>query len=457
MESSQDSAEDGSDLPLIALDLPSRSVFARCDPPWVGIRYKITVERGGPPLQWLQGLANRFLFLDFVVFHRDGTLRRPGDTESIFAKQQVDLRWTWSDELRCLHVNFSMNGHRLAWRWDELQPEFENRFVPRLKGTGHAGKLTFQYTLSVTGDVVARGRSSFGAESVELSQSFGRSLSAGNTGLESFISVSSMTPHHLSDETFYSLQGDEQELKSQNSRPLLQRPSSCLEEPEAPPRLRRARTNANRVTQYRWLEPLLESIVDEEKISGSNPTPLFVVAGSCPNRFSGMQAVLYCLGGSDIDFWFVKPKRDDGGTIEPETLRRHEKGPHKNTAEKSYKLYAPLAQKFCCGETDGDFTFGVDGDHVFIQEASRDASERMRVYLVWQELWSGPLARKPFIEGKLCYVRGECGSTGPSRFRSRQYRIQDGRVWIAPSEDEEVEADLFPDDGFQEMYDMLGM
>mmetsp|Transcript_15744 Transcript_15744/g.42927 ORF Transcript_15744/g.42927 Transcript_15744/m.42927 type:complete len:456 (-) Transcript_15744:321-1688(-) len=455
MESLQASAEDGSDLPLIALDLPSRSVFARCDPPWVGVRYKITVERGGPPLQWLQGLTKRLFFLDYVVFHRDGTLRRSSPSMRVF--WPIETRWRWIDASNCVYVDFTYKGHRLSWRWDELQPDPEHRFVPLWRGTGHAGKFTFKYTLSVTGDVAERGPSSFKTESVELSRSFGRSLSAGNTGLESFRSVSSMTPHHLPDETFYSLYADEQELKSRDSRPLLQMPPSCREEPEAPPRLRRARTNANRVTQYRWLEPLLESIVDGEKISSSNPTPLFVVAGSCPNRFSGMQAVLYCQGGSDIDFWFVKPKRHDGGTIEPETLRRHEKGPHKNTAEKSYKLYAPLAQKFSCGETDGDFTFGVDGDHVFIQEASRDASERMRVYLVWQELWSGPLARNPFIEGKLCYVRGDCGSTDPSQFRSRQYRIQDGRVWIAPSEDEEVEADLFPDDGFQEMYDMLGM
>ena len=67
--------------------------------------------------------------------------------------------------------------------------------------------------------------------------------------------------------------------------------------------------------------PLLESITSnavppvEDLASQVSGTPLFVVAGACPNSFCGMQAVLYSLmlrtPASEIDFWWIKPTKAD--------------------------------------------------------------------------------------------------------------------------------------------------
>merc|ERR1712183_105815 len=114
-------------------------------------------------------------------------------------------------------------------------------------------------------------------------------------------------------------------------------------------------------------------------------TPLFVVAGSCPNRFCGMQAILYCQVDSDIHCWWVKPTAHDPTKLELNTLNKHHNGPYKNVAEKSQKLYAPLAERFQ-GSTDGDFKFLVDrSGRAVIEETCGNDKRVMFVYLIWQE------------------------------------------------------------------------
>lgn len=249
-----------------------------------------------------------------------------------------------------------------------------------------------------------------------------------------------------------------------------------------PPKPKQRARNANRVSSYRWLASVLEAIVDGTCIGGvvdsetqEAGTPLFVVAGGCPNGMCGMQAVLYVwLQRGAVDFWWIKPEKNSATELERETMNKNAKGPHKNTAERSARLYQPLADKFL-GQEEGDFRFKVDasGRACIVEVGTEDSPTRteLLLYMVWQEDWSGAMARQKYIEGKLCYKKvsvepgggddADASSTprGLKRtvspgFFTRQYRIQNDRIWIAPGEDEEAVPSLLPPDSFQEMYVM---
>lgn len=188
--------------------------------------------------------------------------------------------------------------------------------------------------------------------------------------------------------------------------------------------------------------------------TGEKGTPLFVMAGACPNAICGMQALMYCQLPSFIDFWWVKPDKKSGQCLERETLNRHSKGIFKNSSERGRKKFLHLAEKFSHGVLDGEFTFGVDShSRAFIDVQTGDHMTRMLVYLIWQEAWSMAAWGPKFIEGKICYQR-----TTPEEFSAslslfaRQYRIVDGRVYIDAHE-EEIPA-LLPPEPFQEMHDM---
>lgn len=194
-------------------------------------------------------------------------------------------------------------------------------------------------------------------------------------------------------------------------------------------------------------------------------TPIFLVAGACPNKFCSMQAVVFCELQGTVDFWWVKPQAENRGLLEWSTLNLNHHGPFKNVAGRSRAVYQSLADKFKAGGADGDFVFGVDDTgRAFIEEARPGPSEgagrrgRMLLYFVWQESWSSMTARKKFIQGKLCYQKEnlEAGSRTlvAKRFFARQYKILGGQLTIATSEEEEEVFSLLPPDSFQEMYDM---
>jgi len=191
-------------------------------------------------------------------------------------------------------------------------------------------------------------------------------------------------------------------------------------------------------------------------------TPLFIVAGTCPNGFCGMQAVLFSQVHDQVDFWWIKPQNNDPARLEDNTLRLHSKGPFKNGPGKARSLYAPLAEKFSVGH-DGDFIFGVDSiGRAFIEEGAGDGGGRMRmlIYLIWQESWSSALAYKKFIRGKICYQKGMPDKPGPKEGKAahlfaRQYEIRDGQITIATRSEEESVASLLPPDSFQEMFPNL--
>ncbi|CAE7779720.1 unnamed protein product [Symbiodinium pilosum] len=225
--------------------------------------------------------------------------------------------------------------------------------------------------------------------------------------------------------------------------------------------------NKNRISHFHWLEEILSMIV-ENKCKGVSTciesrrrgTPLFVVAGVCPNSLCGMQAVMYCKFDKDLDFWWVKPKAEKPSQLERNTLDLHKEGKYRNASGKSRALYLPLAEKFA-GSKEGSFEFGVDElGRAFIDETTATGRCRMLLYLVWQENWSSFFAYNKFIEGKLIYQRGkpwECPesqakSTAP--FFARQYRLEGGGLSIAGVETEETVLSLLPPDVCQEMFSM---
>mmetsp|Transcript_21109 Transcript_21109/g.48891 ORF Transcript_21109/g.48891 Transcript_21109/m.48891 type:complete len:404 (-) Transcript_21109:503-1714(-) len=249
--------------------------------------------------------------------------------------------------------------------------------------------------------------------------------------------------------------------------------------------------NSNRVSHFRWCSTLLQSIATSSSAafagSGRDSSPLFVVAGACPNRYCGipMQAVLFSHvktpeserdGGFDVDFWWIKPSRTNPEIVEPGTLSLHAAGSFRNVpGGSSRSIYAPLAEKFKGDEDEdddgsgGDFRFGVDQQgRAYIEEEEFDGRRsRMLIYLVWQEAWSSAMSRNKFIRGKICYQKSElrqlsdpaCSDSHRSwtpalpGFFSREYefRSSGGLLSIAPKCEEEEWATIMPPDSFQEM------
>lgn len=269
--------------------------------------------------------------------------------------------------------------------------------------------------------------------------------------LEALDTPAELSEGQWSDDSFVSAASFAVALRLPSSRIRMSLPKA----PQDIPRLKS--TNANKLSQFQWLRGLLTDIVEGraantcyDNVKNCGASPLFVVAGTCPNSFCGMQAVQYCqldIGG--LDFWWIKPQADNPAALERATLSLHETGPHKNAAGKARAVYQPLADKFKAG-LDGDFSFGVDGNgRAYIDDSgSSVASVRMYIYLVWQETWSSMMARKKFIKGKMLYQK----SPGAQKFHSRQYIIQDGQLSIGTFEEEVSQ--LLPGDQFQDMYVM---
>ena len=73
--------------------------------------------------------------------------------------------------------------------------------------------------------------------------------------------------------------------------------------------------------------------------------------------FSALVSVAASSGGAaalTVDFWWIKPQASNPGALEPLTLPRNAKGPHKNDPGRSRAVYAPLAALFTRGGTSSD-------------------------------------------------------------------------------------------------------
>jgi len=225
------------------------------------------------------------------------------------------------------------------------------------------------------------------------------------------------------------------------------------------PRKRLKSSNSNHISKYIWLEEVLQLITsggarDIARIedTGQYATPLFVVAGACPNSMCGTQAVMYSSLGQSVEFWWIKPKASNKTSIERSTLSLHNQGKFKNCPGKAKAVYLPFAQKFA-GCVDGDFSFGVDREtgRAFIDEVGeRGRKTRMLLYFVWQETWSSMMAKKKFMKGKLFYQK----KGNDQKFFARQYRIADSELIILEELTEEQVDTLLPPDPLQELFEM---
>lgn len=210
--------------------------------------------------------------------------------------------------------------------------------------------------------------------------------------------------------------------------------------------------------QWQWLEDLLGTIASGDAaglavdlVQKQPGTPLFVVAGACPNAFCGMQAVVYCKVGSAVDFWWIKPQIEDPAKLEQNTLNLHMQGRHKNVAESSKAVYGPLAEKFGGNVEEDGLTYGVTScGRAYIDEVQDGRTTRMFVHLVWQETWSGFFSTSMYMTGKMYYQKAAVGALplqGPrAQFFARHFRIQDRGLLLAPLDEhpEELVPYAFP-------------
>ena len=125
-----------------------------------------------------------------------------------------------------------------------------------------------------------------------------------------------------------------------------------------------------------------------------------------------------------------RSKKDVPWQLEPQTIDRHSKGPHKNDPGRSRAVYEPLAALFTSAgqNKDGTLRFGielVEGVPRAYIESIR-SGERFYICLVWQESWSAnPFARSKYIKGKLVY------QAAPGEgFFARPFCIEDDHVSV---------------------------
>ena len=67
------------------------------------------------------------------------------------------------------------------------------------------------------------------------------------------------------------------------------------------------------------------------------------------------------MGPATVDFWWLKPDKENSSALEEKTLNRHAKGAHKNDPGASRKALAPFATFFARSGTsaDGKLRYGV--------------------------------------------------------------------------------------------------
>lgn len=211
--------------------------------------------------------------------------------------------------------------------------------------------------------------------------------------------------------------------------------------------------NTNFPQDYAWLEPAIWSIAKnlsrgmkcKDLVSGQAYLPLFFVLGACPNAFCGMQAVMYCSSAAnslDIDFWRVKPQKDDAHCIETETLCRQAKGPHKNDPGRSKPFYKPIADLFTQQASMNALSFGIED----VDDGSGGTAPRALIHhgaagskvdkhyltMVWQEEWTqNPFSCHKYIKGKIVYQK----DPEELEFFTKAYTILDGKMMLSEIED----------------------
>mmetsp|Transcript_68787 Transcript_68787/g.188780 ORF Transcript_68787/g.188780 Transcript_68787/m.188780 type:complete len:177 (+) Transcript_68787:570-1100(+) len=168
-----------------------------------------------------------------------------------------------------------------------------------------------------------------------------------------------------------------------------------------------------------------------------------------------MQAVMYAAISAStkpaLDFWWVKPEAANASALESQTLHRHSKGPHKNDPGRSRPLYAQFSSLFENKPVaNAKLTFGmvaVGGcTRAYIDMA--ETGERLWIYLIWQEAWSGLMSRNKYIKGKIVYQKDPKAED----YYARPYTYRESSLEIpAAAATEERIIRAFPDDTLKRM------
>lgn len=245
-------------------------------------------------------------------------------------------------------------------------------------------------------------------------------------------------------------------------------PSSSLRLVKPPPRSKSG--NSNKPSLYGWIGSLLWRVSkgDASRVATlkSRPaTPLFVVMGSCPNAFCGVQAMLYAAPdsegdqGSPVDFWWIKPQKNNQDQLEENTLTLRSTGAHKNDPQRSRQAYQPLADWFNSADKENQkpsnpkrptFELLKCSEGSAVRAVMRLEGDPQPLYLlyVWQEQWGGlgPFAKK-FLKGTLVYQRSLKGTESPSgNLYARGFAIEGETLKVANEEYFLGKEDVFPDE-----------
>ena len=131
--------------------------------------------------------------------------------------------------------------------------------------------------------------------------------------------------------------------------------------------------------------------------------------------------------------------------LEPQTLPRQHRGPHKNDPGRSRAVYAPIATLITSGAVNGGVRFGVEAAAGGATRAFVEAhGARLFLCLVWQEDWSSPLARTKYIAGKMVYQK----QPGHGVFYACPYKIEN-ETFSLYSDREHAVGDALPEDWFK--------
>jgi len=214
-------------------------------------------------------------------------------------------------------------------------------------------------------------------------------------------------------------------------------------------------TNPNKPLDYVWMSEVMRAIDADNEVAGSYP--LFCVAGACPSAFANMQSVMFAYTkAKKVDYWWIKPEKDNAEALEKATLTYNTAGAWKNDPGKSKSVYDPVMDLFNKGVKHGDLSFVIHQDGkrprscICVNDAKGAVKEQLYIFLIWQEDWTiNPFARSKFLKGKVVFKH----HPGEPFFYAREYLLKDG-IFKFTGEDTDEFTDMFRGEGANEVKDL---
>lgn len=117
---------------------------------WVNVPYRLQVDYGVSPMQWVQGVLKVMLSIGDIAFKSDGTFCSPMSGEALFPVGGTDLKWRYDSMRQLVVIDFFSDESLIEWRWDELLPTedplVEFKCAPDLVGLGYVWPFSFSYS-----------------------------------------------------------------------------------------------------------------------------------------------------------------------------------------------------------------------------------------------------------------------------------------------------------------------